>query len=516
MNSPANIPNLIRSLMGRVSDPYSRDARGLPEAKQTQVVELQDGNLFELRSAPVRKRIGKDVVKMLAFNGSIPGPTLKVRQGSQLTVHFSNDLELDTTVHWHGLRLEHRYDGVPQGEHHGMQAPIRPGASFTYVLSFPDPGVFWYHPHIREDYTQEHGLYGNIIVVPSQPDYWAPANREVILVLDDILIQGGKVAQFSQSSSNLTAMGRFGNVLLANGETDWHLEAQKGEVVRFYLSNTANVRIFNFSIEGARLKLVGSDNGRVEREQLVETVLLSPSERFIVDVLFDQPGSFPLVHRTPEKTYALGTVEVGNTAALDSFVQEFNTLRSNPELEAERANLAAEPSRPPDKTLKLVGEMPGMKHGGHMHMEPIEWEDTMNVHNRLTNPQNMHWKLVDAGSGTANHDIRWAFKTGERVKIRIDNVPDSDHPMHHPIHFHGQRFLVLSQDGVPNDNLSWKDTTLVRAGEKVDILLDCSNPGLWMAHCHIAEHVEGGMMLNFLVTQEGAGKTEGMEHHHHS
>jgi FtsP/CotA-like multicopper oxidase with cupredoxin domain len=397
-----------------------------------------------------------------------------------------------------------------------MQPPIPPGGSFTYTLRFPDPGVFWYHPHIREDYTQEHGLYGNIIVVPSQPDYWAPANREVTLVLDDILIQGGKVAQFSQTSSNLTAMGRFGNVLLANSKTDWRLEAQKGEVIRFFLTNTANVRIFNFAIPGARLKLVGSDNGRVEREQLVETVLLSPSERAIVDVLFDRPGSFPVVHRTPEKTYTLGRVDVGNATASTSFATQFNVLRSSPELESERVILAAELARQPDKTLKLVGEMPGMQHGGHMHMEPIEWEDTMNLHNRLTNPHNMHWKLVDAETGAANHDIQWTFPLGTRVKIRIDNVPDSDHPMQHPIHFHGQRFLVLSRDEVPEENLVWKDTVLVRAGEKADILLECSNPGLWMAHCHIAEHVEGGMMLNFLVAQEQAGQAGGMEHHHHS
>lgn len=123
----------------------------------------------------------------------------------------------------------------------------------------------------------------------------------------------------------------------------------------------------------------------------------------------------------------------------------------------------------------------------------------MLAHNRMTTPENMLWKIIDRETGAANHDIHWLFNHGEQVKIRIINEPDSDHPMQHPFHFHGQRFLMLNQDGVRNDNLAWKDTTLIKAGETVDILLDCSNPGTWMAHCHIAEHLDGGMMFTFHV-----------------
>ena len=108
------------------------------------------------------KRLGEATVRMLGYNGSIPGPTLKVRQGSEIVVHVTNEGDLDTTVHWHGLRLENRYDGVP----HETQAPIPVGGEFTYRIQFPDPGLYWYHPHIREDYTQELGLYGNILVDP--------------------------------------------------------------------------------------------------------------------------------------------------------------------------------------------------------------------------------------------------------------------------------------------------------------------------------------------------------------
>ena len=122
--------------------------------------------------------------------------------------------------------------------------------TFTYEVSVPDPGAYWYHPHIREDYGQEMGLYGNILVVPAEPDYWPPANRELLLTLDDILIEDGKIAAFRESETTHVAMGRFGNVMLVAGEPDLELAAKRGEVVRLYLTNTANTRVFNITLPG--------------------------------------------------------------------------------------------------------------------------------------------------------------------------------------------------------------------------------------------------------------------------
>src|SRR5262249_44847626 len=156
--------------------------------------------------------------------------------------------------------------------------------------SFPDPGAYWYHPHIREDYGKEMGLYGSVIVEPADADYWPPAHREVALTLDDILLEDGQVAPFSPAETTHSAMGRFGNVMLVGGETDLELTAKAGEVVRFFFTNTANTRVFKVRLPGGRMKLVGGDSGHVEREELVEGVILAPSERVIVDVLFEEPG----------------------------------------------------------------------------------------------------------------------------------------------------------------------------------------------------------------------------------
>jgi FtsP/CotA-like multicopper oxidase with cupredoxin domain len=183
-------------------DTFPTEVEGVAEATRPVVRELADGDVLSLRIAPVAKRLGDTTVRMLAYNGSIPGTTVKVRQGSEIVVQVTNDGDLDTTVHWHGLRLENRYDGVP----HETQVPIPVGGSFTYRLKFPDAGLYWYHPHIREDYGQELGLYGNIVVVPEEPDYWPPVHRDVVLTLDDLLLEGDKIAPFHRSETNYAAM----------------------------------------------------------------------------------------------------------------------------------------------------------------------------------------------------------------------------------------------------------------------------------------------------------------------
>ena len=146
---------------------------------------------------------------------------------------------------------------------------------------------------------------------------------------------------------------------------------------------------------------------------------------------------------------------------------------------------------------------PGHEHAhAHDTADGLEWEDLMPEINAASNAHNMIWKLVDLDSGKENWEIDWEFRVGDLIKIRLVNDMDQDHPMHHPFHVHGAgRFLIVARDDVVEPNLAWKDTVLVRSGETVDILLDVTNPGLWMAHCHIAEHNQSGMMFSFPVRE---------------
>src|ERR671910_176670 len=313
--------------MSTTPDHFPTDVTGLPDARSPELVELSDGDRFELRIAPVAKRLGDATVRMLAYNGTIPGPTLKVREGSEVTVEIENRGDVADTVHWHGVRLENRYDGT-----HQTQQPMAVGETFSARVAFPDPGVYWYHPHMREDYGQEMGLYGNVLVEPADPDYWPSAHRELALTLDDILLEDGKVAPFSRAETTYAAMGRFGDLLLVAGETELSLDARVGEVVRFYLTNTANTRVFKVALPGARMKLVGGDSGRVEHEQFVDEVILAPSERVVVDVLFDHAGELTLEHHTPGRIYPLAAISVSEDRAEPSLAAEFEALRTNADM----------------------------------------------------------------------------------------------------------------------------------------------------------------------------------------
>ncbi len=185
-----------------------------------------------------------------------------------------------------------------------------------------------------------------------------------MLTLDDILLEDGKVAPFSRTETTYSAMGRFGDVLLVSGETDLALNAQLGEVVRLYLTNTANTRVFKVALPGARMKLVGGDSGHVEHEQFVDDVVLAPSERVVVDVLFDQAGELTLEHRTPERVYPLAAIQVSEDRAEPSLDEQFEVLRTNADMVAERERVAPYLDAEPDKMLAFIAEMDmGMPEG---------------------------------------------------------------------------------------------------------------------------------------------------------
>ena len=488
------------------------DAATLPEARPRQLVRLRSGDTLDLTASMVRRTINGRTLVMYAYNGQYPGPLIQVNQGADIVVRFRNALDQPTAVHWHGIRLENRIDGAP-----GVtQDPVEPGGRFTYRIHFRDSGIYWYHPHVREDVQQDLGLYGNLLVRPRRPDAFGPVNREETLMLDDLLLGDDGLVPFGTERATHALMGRFGNVLLVNGETSYRLAARPGEVVRFFLTNVSNTRTFNLAFPGATMKLVGADVGRYEREVWTDHVPIAPAQRYIVDVRFPAAGRYALMNQVQAIDHnignfypefdTLGVVTASGAPATPDLTGAYRTLRVNRDVVTDIARYRPWFARAPDKQLLLtleLGELPfgvlQMLRRDAMYSHPVEWSGTMPMMDWLPTSREARWLLRDPATGLENMDIRWRFKVGDIVKIRIGNDRSSLHPMSHPIHLHGQRFLVLSHNGVPASDLAWKDTVLVPVGGTAELLVEMSNPGKWMVHCHIAEHLETGMMGVFEV-----------------
>ena len=487
------------------------DDPSLPLARPREVRTLKDGDTLQLEAGMVRRSLAGRSYTMFGFNGQYPGPLLVVKQAARVTVVFRNRLDQPSTIHWHGIRLDNRFDGVPDM----TQDPVAPGGSFTYQLKFPDAGIYWYHPHVREDLQQDLGLYGNILVRSPRPDAWSPAHREEILMLDDLLVgDDGQLVPWGKEAPTHALMGRFGNVFLANGEPAWRGTARPGEVIRYYFTNASNTRTFNLSFPGARMKVIGSDLGTYTRESWVESVVMGPAERYVVQVQFNRPGRVALVNRIRpidhmfgryfSETDTLGIVTVGGAPA--GPIKGFTTLRADTvtarEIREAGAGLDALPQH--ELVLTMQATLPyyadRLMRKDSVFFNPVEWSGTMPGMNWSSSSRNVRWFLRDPATGKEDMAIDWHFKVGDRVRLRLGNDRTVFHGMQHPVHIHGQRFYVLAVNGVPNDNPVWKDTVLLPAGGTVDLLLELTNPGRWMLHCHIAEHLEAGMMMAFEVS----------------
>lgn len=513
----ANIPMLPSEMqLTPAAAPWLPPAAGhVSGARPPEPRTLHDGDTLELVAGLVHRHIADRDVLMYGFNGEQPGPLLVTTQGARITVRLTNRLAQPTAIHWHGVRLDNRFDGVP-----GITQPaVAPGGTFIYTIRFPDAGIYWYHPHLREDIQQDLGLYGNILVRAAGADLYGPVNRAETLILDDLLIGDDGPVAYGTDTPTHALMGRFGNVMLVNGQPRWSARARRGDVVRFYLTNASNTRTWNVSFEGsgARTKLVGTDLGPFEREVWAPSVVIGPAERYVVHVRFERSGRVALVNRVrvldrlfgrfvPE-TDTLGVVVVdAEPLPRPDRARSFETLAANRKVEEEITRYLRDADRPPDRELALAMETHGLPFLSERLMmldsawfAPVEWGAGMPAMNWATTGKEVRWVLRDPATGKENNDIGWHFRRGDVITLRIANDRAVLHGMQHPIHLHGQRFLVLAVNGKRNDNLAWKDTVLVPSGATVDLLVDLSNPGTWMLHCHIAEHLEAGMMTTITV-----------------
>lgn len=411
---------------------------------------------LDLKASEMRQRILDLNLPMYGYDNEFPGPTIQAYVGDEVRVHFVNDLPEPTTIHWHGLRIPDWMDGNPR-----IQAPVEPGGSFDYVFVVPEAGTFWYHPHVRTNEQVEKGLYGAFIVHEREPP---TVDADRVFFLDDMLLDEAGFVPFLDTQ--MEAMhGRLGNTLVTNGKADTlELAAHKGQVERWRLLNPSNARTMSLSLTGAKWRVVGTDGGLIAEPYEVERLTLPVGQRYDLEVVYESEGKVTLASHVMSlnaagdvEEIAIPVVEVDIGAALGE-----PTAVTWPEI-------APLPAREPTEEVVLELNARSGMHG-------IEWTINGQAH---------------------SDDFLFRLPQGTTARIVIFNRAGPEHPFH----LHGQFFEIVGRNAKPYaDEPGLKDTVLIPGLENVELRAWLDNPGQWMAHCHILEHSELGMMAEFEVS----------------
>ena len=439
---------------------------------------------YRLRAAPAKAALvgpPHSDTAVWSYNAQVPGPTLRARQGDRLRVVVENALAQETTVHWHGVRLPNAMDGVP----HLTQPPIaQNGGTFVYEFDLPDAGTYWYHPHARSSEQIGRGLSGALIVEEGEP---IRVDRDVTWVLDDWRLE--RNAQIHPDFGNMmdaTHAGRIGNTVTINGVVPESDTVRAGERIRLRLVNVANARIFALEFAGHDPRIVAIDGQPVEPHAPEgDRVVVAPAMR--VDLVIDmagKPGERYAVHDRyyPRQHYRVLDLAYTNEPPLrESPLDAPIRLPANPVPEPDVAN--AERHR-----VLLGGGMMGRMMGGMMGGRMMSMRDMMG--------RGMAWTLNGMAESSHTPAPMFTLARGRSYVIEMVNDTAWDHPMH----LHGYAFRVVTRNGAPTRHRPWQDTVLLAPEDRVEIAFVADNPGSWMFHCHILEHMAAGMMAVVRVT----------------
>ena len=386
------------------------------------------------------------------YEGSVPGPFIDAKVGDRVIVKFKNSLPEATTIHWHGIRLPATMDGTM-----AMQNPIPPGGTFRYEYVFKDPGLYWYHPHMRSDIQVQKGLHGAIRVRgPNDP----VVDQERVLMLDDVRLKAdGTLAEYLDDTAKM--MGREGNTLLVNGITDATIPMRAGASIRLRLVNVANGRFFNLRLPGHTWRVIGTDGGLLAKPYDTEKLLIAPGERY--DVMLIANGAPSSAIDLMNDAYDRGH-DSGNRPSMTVAHVRFT----------DEAPLA---------DRKLPDAFPGVVAlPAASRSVPI-----------VLNEGQRNNELVFTVNDAIYPDVPPIMVENGGLRV-LDVKNDSE--MDHPFHLHGFFFQILEKNGVAQvlESSGNKDTVILPAKSAMKLVSRFDEPGHWMYHCHILEHAEGGMM----------------------
>jgi FtsP/CotA-like multicopper oxidase with cupredoxin domain len=419
-----------------------------------------------LRAGPAEQHLvgaGNPSTGVWAYGASVPGPELRFRQGERLRIEVENALPVDTTVHFHGIRLPNAMDGVP----HVTQPPIAAnGGRFVYEFDLPDAGTYWYHPHLGSPEQVGRGLYGALVVEEREPQ---AVDRDLVWVLSDWrLDREARIAGGFMSFMDASHAGRIGNTVTVNGAIRESFAVRAGERIRLRLVNASNARIYGLRFEGHKPWVIALD-GHPVAPRAAEQVVLGPAMR--ADVLLECTAAPGSRHRViddfyPRRAYRLLDLQYADGKA---------GRKSFPDLAALPANPVAQPDLARAERHRVVFG------GGMMGAMPSQRQH-----------RGMFWTVNGEimPEGEHRHAPMLTLSRGKSYLLELVN----DTSWHHPIHLHGHVFRVLRRNGRPVDGVEWGDTVLIDPDTRAEIALVADNPGDWMFHCHVLEHQASGMM----------------------
>lgn len=423
---------------------------------------------FEIRAKSGFAKLGPaDAPKtpIWGYNGLVPGPLIRVKQGQKLSRRFINELPQPSTIHWHGIRLKNSMDGVPDL----TQKAVLPKKDFLYEFEVPDAGTYWYHPHNRTWEQLARGLYGALIVEETKTP---EIDDDVVMMLDDWRLQpDGKIAGDFGSIGDWSHGGRLGNWITVNGESDFDRKARLNERLRLRLINTANARIFSLGFAGLTGWVTALDGQPLRKPMPTEHIVLGPAQRvdLIVDIAEPVESKAHLIFYENNQEYVLGTFHVNGRA---------------------RRNRLPKPSPLPQNPLPPLGDLESARRvtlnmeGGAMgRMSGAMMNGKMTMMRSLVE-QGKVW----AFNGMADFPKAPLITAtaGETIRIKIKNNTVWPHAMH----LHGHHFRQVI-DGTPPGPL--RDTLLIESRRGTEIGFVADNPGDWLLHCHMVEHAAAGM-----------------------
>jgi len=430
---------------------------------------------LRLRAEPGQKKFRGDQAQptqVMSYNQSIPGPVLRIPRGRESIIQFHNALDEASSVHWHGLRIDNAMDGVP-----GMtQAAVLPGETFEYRFTPPDAGTYWYHSHQRSWAQLALGLAGVLIVTEDDPPL---VDQDLVFAIDDWRLDDA-MQMDTQSLGSLhdwSHGGRMGNVITVNGETDKRFSVASGERIRLRLINIANARTMNLLFNEPEISVIAVD-GQPVKPFTVDTgrIVLAPGQRMdlIIDMTAD-PGHRSLIELViGEYAYEIASFEFARTARRQQLPDTPIALSPNP------LNKTVLPDTFLHIPLLMEGGAMGRMRSATFEGREMEIRELVK-HNKI-------WAI----NGIAGMPEKPLFSVKRGTAISLDVNNDNSWP--HAMHIHGHHFIY---DKTP---AFWRDTALFSRGEQGSMAFIADNPGKWLIHCHMVEHMAGGMVTWFEVT----------------